>query len=70
MPWNSSKVNLCLILPTNENNNKPCNINEVAKVKIPKKKLHMKNMMPGIPEVEEPYNDEMDIKQQNQKPPN
>ena len=55
---------------TNENNNFPCTIHEVPSIKkIPKKK-HYKNVMPGIPEVEEPYADEMEIKQQNQKPSN
>lgn len=45
-----------------KNNSLPCSISEVPKVKMPKKKLVLKNIMDEIPEEEAHINDEMDIK--------
>jgi len=59
---------------TSENNNKYCEISEVARVKVPKKEKKfnpIKNMLPEIEEEETPINNDMEIKTQNQvKVPN
>ena len=50
---------------TSENNNRVCEISEVPKIKVQKKKTFHKNVLPEITEEEAPINEEMEIKSHN-----